>query len=117
MTVRSGDGLHEALNLVAPWWSGPDVEQTKKNRSCRSPRSVVWFYTWLGRAQGPAAVSALHPDADLACAAIKTPVGTHGGVAAVNGQAWRIDESRRVKFSHRKGLDLLGELVHEPAPT
>lgn len=42
------------------------------------------------------AATGLHPDADLACAAIKMAVASRGGVDAVNGPNWREDESQRV---------------------
>ena len=38
-----------------------------------------------------------HPDADLACAAIKMAVAARGGVDASTRPGWRTDESRRVE--------------------
>lgn len=49
------------------------------------------------------AATGLHPDADLACAAIKMAVATRGGADAVNGQGWREDESKRVIFHTDRG--------------
>ena len=45
------------------------------------------------------AATGLHPDADLACDAIKMAVATRGGKAAI----WRDDESRRVIFHTDRG--------------
>ena len=45
------------------------------------------------------AATGLHPDADLACDAIKMAVATRGGKAAI----WRDDESRRVVFHTDRG--------------
>ena len=44
------------------------------------------------------AATGLHPDADLACSAIKMAVAARGGVDAVNGPNWREDESQQVIF-------------------
>jgi putative transposase len=44
------------------------------------------------------AATSLHPDADLACAAIKMAAAARGGLGAVNGPDWRSDESQRVIF-------------------
>ena len=49
------------------------------------------------------AATSLHPDADLACAAIKMAMATRGGVDAVNGPGWREDESQRVIFHTDRG--------------
>ena len=49
------------------------------------------------------AATSLHPDAELACAAIKMAVTTRGGVDAVNGPGWRDDETRRVIFHTDRG--------------
>jgi transposase InsO family protein len=49
------------------------------------------------------AATGLHPDADLACAAIKMAVATRGGADAVNGEGWRTDESKRVIFHTDRG--------------
>lgn len=49
------------------------------------------------------AATGLHPDAELACAAIKMAVAARGGVAAVNGPNWREDESQRVIFHTDRG--------------
>ena len=49
------------------------------------------------------AATGLHPDADLACAAIKMAVAARGGVDAVNGPDWREDESQRVIFHTDRG--------------
>lgn len=45
------------------------------------------------------AATSLHPDAELACAAIKMAVATRGGKAAI----WREDESERVIFHSDRG--------------
>lgn len=50
-----------------------------------------------------AAATSLHPDAELACAAIKMAVAARGGVDAVNGEGWREDESQRVIFHTDRG--------------
>lgn len=44
------------------------------------------------------AATGLHPDAELACAAIKMAVAARGGVDAVNEPGWREDEAKRVVF-------------------
>ena len=49
------------------------------------------------------AATGLHPDAELACAAIKMAVATRGGVDAVSGEGWRTDESKRVIFHTDRG--------------
>ncbi len=49
------------------------------------------------------AATGLHPDADLAGAAIKMAVTSRGGVDAVNGPNWRQDEARRVIFHTDRG--------------
>jgi len=49
------------------------------------------------------AATSLHPDAELAGAAIKMAVAGRGGVAAVNGPNWREDESQRVIFHTDRG--------------
>lgn len=49
------------------------------------------------------AATGLHPDADLAGAAIKMAVATRGGVDAVNGEGWRTDASKRVIFHTDRG--------------
>jgi putative transposase len=49
------------------------------------------------------AATGLHPDAELACAAIKMAVAARGGVDAVNGPNWREDESQRVIFHTDRG--------------
>jgi transposase InsO family protein len=49
------------------------------------------------------AATGLHPDADLACSAIKMAVAARGGVDAVNGPNWREDESQRVIFHTDRG--------------
>jgi putative transposase len=49
------------------------------------------------------AATGLHPDADLACAAIKMAVAARRGVDAVNGANWREDESQRVIFHTDRG--------------
>jgi transposase InsO family protein len=49
------------------------------------------------------AATSLHPDAELAAAAIKMAVASRGGVDAVNGSNWREDESQRVIFHTDRG--------------
>jgi len=49
------------------------------------------------------AATSLHPDAELACAAIKMAVASRGGVDAVNGPDWCEDESKRVIFHTDRG--------------
>lgn len=49
------------------------------------------------------AATGLHPDAELACAAIKMAVAARGGIDAVNGPNWREDESQRVIFHTDRG--------------
>jgi transposase InsO family protein len=49
------------------------------------------------------AATGLHPDADLACAAVKMAVATRGGLEAVNDEGWRTDESKRVIFHTDRG--------------
>lgn len=49
------------------------------------------------------AATGLHPDAALACSAIKMAVATRGGVDAVNQPGWRADETKRVIFHTDRG--------------
>lgn len=49
------------------------------------------------------AATGLHPDAELACSAIKMAVAARGGVDGVNGSNWREDESQRVIFHTDRG--------------
>ena len=49
------------------------------------------------------AATGLHPDAELACAALKMAIAARGGVDAVNGPGWRTDESQRVIFHTDRG--------------
>ena len=49
------------------------------------------------------AATGLHPDAELACSALKMAVAARGGVAAVNGPNWHDDESQRVIFHTDRG--------------
>ena len=49
------------------------------------------------------AATSLHPDAELAAAAIKMAVASRGGVDAVNGPDWREDEAQRVIFHTDRG--------------
>ena len=49
------------------------------------------------------AATGLHPDAELACSALKMAVAARGGVDAVNGPDWRTDETQRVIFHTDRG--------------
>lgn len=49
------------------------------------------------------AATSLHPDAELACAAIKMAVAARGGVEAVNQPGWVEDETKRVVFHTDRG--------------
>lgn len=49
------------------------------------------------------AATGLHPDAELACSAIRMAMATRGGVDAVNGPKWREDETQRVIFHTDRG--------------
>ncbi|WP_255541821.1 DDE-type integrase/transposase/recombinase [Phycicoccus sp. CSK15P-2] len=49
------------------------------------------------------AATGLHPDAELACAAIKMAVATRGGADAVGGPNWRQDDSQKVIFHTDRG--------------
>lgn len=49
------------------------------------------------------AATGLHPDAELACAAIKMAIAARGGVDAVNEPGWREDEAKRVVFHTDRG--------------
>ena len=49
------------------------------------------------------AATGRHPDAELACSAIKMAVAARGGVDAVNGPGWRHDEAQRVVFHTDRG--------------
>ena len=49
------------------------------------------------------AATSLHPDSELAAAAIKMAVASRGGVDAVNGPNWREDEAQRVIFHTDRG--------------
>ena len=54
------------------------------------------------------AATSLHPDADLACAAIRMAVATRGGRDAI----WQEEESDRVIFHTDRGQDLHRGCVH-----
>lgn len=60
----------------------------------------------LGAAMG------LHPDADLACAAIKMAVAARGGRQAI----WADEESERVIFHTDRGCHLYRQYVHHAVP-
>ena len=49
------------------------------------------------------AATSLHPDAELACAAIKMAVAARGGVDAVNQPGWRTEETKRDIFHPDRG--------------
>jgi transposase InsO family protein len=49
------------------------------------------------------AATSLHPDAELACAAIQMAVTARGGMEQINGPDWRVDPSQRVIFHTDKG--------------
>lgn len=49
------------------------------------------------------AATGLHPDAELACSAIKMAVAVRGGSDAVNQPGWRQDEAKRVVFHTDRG--------------
>jgi transposase InsO family protein len=49
------------------------------------------------------AATSLHPDAELACAAIKMAVAARGGPDGVNEPGWREDETKRVIFHTDRG--------------
>ncbi len=49
------------------------------------------------------AATGLHPDAELACSAIKMAVAARGGVDAVNQPGWCDDETKRVIFHTDRG--------------
>lgn len=79
-------------------WVG-DMTEVPTGPDGRGPKlylaTVIDLYSrrLLGAATG------LHPDADLACAAIKMAVATRGGRAAI----WREDEAERVIFHSDRG--------------
>ena len=93
------DFTAEAPNLR---WVG-DMTEIPTGADGKGPKlylaTVIDLYSrrLLGAATG------LHPDADLACAAIKMAVAARGGVAAVNRPGWRTDESQRVIFHTDRG--------------
>ena len=85
-------------------WVGDMTEIPTVDRHGRpGPRlylaTVIDLYSrrLLGAATG------LHPDAELACAAIKMAVAARGGVDAVNGRDWRTDDEKRVIFHTDRG--------------
>lgn len=49
------------------------------------------------------AATGLHPDAELACSAIKMAVAARGGVDAVNQPGWHTDDAKRVIFHTDRG--------------
>lgn len=49
------------------------------------------------------AATGLHPEAELACSALKMAVAARGGVDAINGPDWRTDETQRVIFHTDRG--------------
>lgn len=54
------------------------------------------------------AATSAHPDAELACAAIRMAVTARGGKEAI----WREDQAERLVFHTDRRVDLHGDLVH-----
>jgi putative transposase len=83
--------------------TGPDGKGTKLYLA-----TVIDLYSrrLLGTATG------LHPDAGLACAAIKMAVAARGGKDAI----WREDEADRVIFHTDRGSTYTRERVHQTVP-
>ena len=61
------------------------------------------------------AATGLHPDAELACSAIKMAVAARGGVDAVNEPGWREDEAKRVVFHTDRGSTYTANALPRPA--
>lgn len=99
-------------DFTADWpnakWVG-DMTEIPTGPDGRGPKlylaTVIDLYSrrLLGAATG------LHPDAELACAAINMAVAARGGKAAI----WRDDEAERVIFHTDRG-HLHRERVHQP---
>jgi len=77
--------------------------------------SVAWFYKWLGRAQGPGAVSGLHTDRDRRRDTVDRAVkvafgkarGLHGSPrlhADLRDDGWRVSEKTVADSMRRQGL-------------
>jgi putative transposase len=77
--------------------------------------SVAWFYKWLGRAQGPGAVSGLHTDRDrrrdtvdrAVAVAFRAARGLHGSPrlhADLRDDGWRVTEKTVADSMRRQGL-------------
>jgi transposase InsO family protein len=77
--------------------------------------SVAWFYKWLGRAQGPGAVSGLHTDRDrrrdtvdrAVAVAFRAARGLHGSPrlhADLLDDGWRVTEKTVADSMRRQGL-------------
>lgn len=97
---KFGDLLKRTFTAEAPnlKWVG-DMTEIPTGRDGRGPKlylaTVIDLYSrrLLGAATGA------HPDADLACAAVKMAVAARGGKQAI----WQDDEARRVIFHTDRG--------------
>jgi transposase InsO family protein len=79
-------------------WVG-DMTEVPTGPDGRGPKLYLATVIDLFSRRLLGAATGLHPDADLACAAIKMAVATRGGRAAI----WREDEAERVIFHSDRG--------------
>ena len=87
------------LRWVGDMTEVPTVDEHRRPGPKLYLATVIDLYSrrLLGAATG------LHPDAELACSAIKMAVAARGGMDAVNGPNWRTDETQRVIFHTDRG--------------
>src|SRR3954464_15147810 len=83
-------------------WVG-DITEIPTGPDGRGPKLYLATVLDLYSRRLLGAATGLHPDADLACAAINMAVAARGGKDAVNGDGWRADESKRVIFHTDRG--------------
>ncbi len=83
-------------------WVG-DMTEIPTGSDGRGPKLYLATVIDLYSRRLLGAATSLHPDAELACAAIKMAVASRGGRVAVNGPNWREDEAERVIFHTDRG--------------
>jgi len=83
-------------------WVG-DITEIPTGPDGRGPKLYLATVIDLYSRRLLGAATSLHPDAELACAALTMAVAARGGVAAVHGPGWRDDEAQRVIFHTDRG--------------
>src|SRR5690625_7662237 len=79
-----------------------ELRRALRRTPSRSPASPTRRSSDLSRRLLGAATG-LHPDAELACAAINMAVATRGGIEEVHQSGWREDPSKRAIFHTDRG--------------